>query len=130
MDCDTYFLSNTALQIWQRNDIDGQNRMFSCLSQIHKEGFFRRVIYRNKSGDDSMNRDLAESAFLNAWETFNNNGKAGKVQFSQAVYTGYFYIAFKRSYLKMIGGELKKHGAEKAFMVGEPTSYDTMLDNE
>jgi DNA-directed RNA polymerase specialized sigma24 family protein len=129
MDCNTYFLSSVALQIWQRNDEDGQNRMLTCLSQVHKEGFFRRVIYKNRYSD-SVNNELAENAFLMAWESFNINGKAGKISLTEKQYTGYFYIAFKRTYLKLVGTELKKHGAEKEFSLMGDSSYDAIMENE
>ena len=129
MDCNTYFLSSVALQIWQRNDEEGQNRMFSCLSQVHKEGFFKRVIYKNRYGD-VVSVELAENAFLSAWESFNNNGKAGKIALTETQYLGYFYVAFKRTYLKLVGAELKTHGAEREYSLMDKAPYDVLLENE
>jgi DNA-directed RNA polymerase specialized sigma24 family protein len=129
-DCNAYFLSNTAMLIWQKNDINGQNRMFSCLSGVHKGGYFRRVIFKSKHVDETICQELAENAFLSTWETFNNNGKAGKLRFTQTQYTGYFYTAFKGNYLKLLGAELRKYEAEKEFSQGEPIIQEAIVETD
>src|SRR5882762_3734800 len=115
-----YFLSNTAMEIWQKADIEGQNKMFACLYEIHKESYFRRVIFKNSSIPEYRFRELAENAFLIAWEVFNKNGSAGKISFSSTEYTGFFFIIFKRTYLKIIGKELRQLSAEKEFGKAQP----------
>jgi DNA-directed RNA polymerase specialized sigma24 family protein len=131
IDCDTYFNSSTAIRIWRENDAAGEQRMFSCLCEVHKEDYFRKVIFSGGRIDEASCRDLAEDAFLATWETFNQHGKASRLDFQQPAYTGYFYVAFKRNYLKMLGKELKKMSAEKAFVrAGEQSTLPFAEGNE
>lgn len=117
-----YFLSKTAIEIWQKKDTASQNKMFECLYKIHKEAFFRRVIFRHSFIHESILKELAENAFLTAWESFNNNGKAGKIIFAGNEYTGYFYIVFKNHYLKLLQKENTKALNKNEF---EKIQHDT-----
>ncbi|MBS1597426.1 MAG: sigma-70 family RNA polymerase sigma factor [Bacteroidetes bacterium] len=126
--CSYYFLSTTAIDIWQKKDIEGQNRMFACLYENHKENYFRRVIFKNSVVPEYKFREFAENAFLKAWESFNENGKAGKINFSNPDYVGFFFIIFKRTYLKIIGKELLRTNAEKEFGMNQHSSEENDLE--
>jgi RNA polymerase sigma factor (sigma-70 family) len=115
MDRGYYFLSSTAMEIWQKDDGGGQQKMFTWLSVTHKEPWFRRVIYSSSDISGSELRDLAENVFLGTWETFNRNGKAGKLRFDKPEYTSYLFTAFKGNYLKSLQKELMRVKAEREF---------------
>src|ERR1700761_3184768 len=104
-DCDHYFLSSTAVRIWQSGDEEGQRQMFACVSTIHKPAYFQRVVYRNKAIDDTVLLEMAENVFLQTWETFNANGRLGRIQLEQDRYTPYLFFAFKGNYLKSLTKE-------------------------
>ena len=128
-DCAYYFLSSTAMDIWQRGDSEGQKRMLACLSSIHKESYFRRVVYKNRAIDDSLLQEMAENVFLKTWETFNDNGLRGKLHFDKPEYTAYLFIAFKGNYLKSLEKELRRVQAEREFGGSQPQSSEEMTDD-
>src|ERR1700709_784179 len=105
MDRSYYVLSSTALEMWQQDNREGQQQMFACLSATHKESWFRRVIYRNSEIPEPLLADLAENVFLNTWELFTANGKAGKLRFDKPEYVSYLFTAFKGNYLKALQKE-------------------------
>ncbi len=105
INCSYYFLSETALEIWQRNDGAGEQQMFECLYKVNREPFFRRVVYRHSIIKEDILNELAENAFLSAWVAFNENGKSGKIKFASREHTGYFFIVFKNHYLKLLEKE-------------------------
>ncbi|MDR3714522.1 MAG: hypothetical protein P4L51_17045 [Puia sp.] len=119
-DCSYYFLSDTAIRIWKGADIEGQNRMFECLYSVHKASFFRQVIFKKSRIPEHRLEEFAETAFLVAWESFNERGKAGKISLSSPEYTGFFFWAFKNNYLKLFEKELKRVLAEKEFGKDQP----------
>ena len=124
--CGHYFLSETANGIWATGDAVGQNRMFECLYETHRDAYFRRVIFKNSIIPEYRFRELAENAFLKAWELFNENGKAGKIHFSGREYTGFFFIIFKRTYLKLVAKEMRLAYAETDFgLLQRPVSEPT-----
>lgn len=114
-DCSYYFLSSTAIGIWQNDDQEGQKNMFACLSAIYKDPWFHRVIFKSSEIPNDVLKDLAENVFLATWEKFNENGKAGKLQFDKPEYTSYLFTAFKGNYLKALQKELKQAKAEQEF---------------
>ncbi|HLK29915.1 MAG TPA: sigma-70 family RNA polymerase sigma factor [Puia sp.] len=116
INCSHYFLSETALAIWQQNDLLGEKQMFECLYKVNKETFFRRVIFRHSTIKDDILGELAENAFLSAWEAFNENGKAGKIKFASREHTGYFFIVFKNHYLKLLEKENRQEKAKKEIL--------------
>lgn len=128
--CGHYFLSNTAMEIWQKGDMEGQNRMFACLYKIHKESYFRRVIFKNSIIPEYKFREFAENAFLKAWEAFNESGRAGKISFSSTEYTGFFFIIFKRTYLKILGKELRQANAEQEFGKVQPGASEPAIETK
>ena len=80
-DCDYYFLSKTAIEIWQKNDIRSQDRMYECLTSEHKKSFFKQVIFKSKIVPEHRLTEIAESVFITTWVTFNSKGKAGEIVF-------------------------------------------------
>jgi DNA-directed RNA polymerase specialized sigma24 family protein len=115
IDCDYYFLTGTAREIWQKGDKQGENRMLTCLYTLHKEDFFRRVIYKNNRLVNERMTELAESAFLLAWEAFNNDGKAGRNKTKEHRYTWYFFGIFKYKFLRLLQDEQVRRASEAEF---------------
>ena len=52
--------------------------MLAYVIKLHKENWFRRVIYTRSSVAGWKLREFAERAFRDAWEKFNEAGRAGK----------------------------------------------------
>lgn len=89
--------------------------MLACLSETHKASWFRRVVFKNGRVPEYRLVELAEDAFLIAWEDFSKRGRAGNLHLSGREYTGFFFIAFKNNYLKLLEKELRQKMAEQAF---------------
>jgi DNA-directed RNA polymerase specialized sigma24 family protein len=119
-DCGHYFLSSTAADIWKRGDDIGSGRMLACLSAIHKESYFRRVVYKSRLIDGMVLLELAETVFLQTWEVFNKRGREGRLKLDGPEYTAYFFTAFKGNYLKSLEKELRRVTAEKEFGSWQP----------
>jgi hypothetical protein len=122
MDCNHYFLSTTAIEIWQNDDTHGHNRMYNCLVKMHKENFFKSVIFKSTMVPEHISFEIAENVFSTSWVDFNIKGKAGQIIFEKAVYTGLFYTIFKRNYLKQIKIEMRNIQAEKEYRNSKETS--------
>lgn len=114
-DCSYYFLSKTAIQLWQKDDVSGQNRMYECLAAMYKESFFKQVIFKSKTVPEYRLVEIAENVFITTWLTFNTKGKAGEIEFKSSEYTGFFYTIFKRNYIKFSEKEVRQADAEKEF---------------
>ena len=114
-DCGYYFLSSTAIAIWQQDDREGEDKMLVCLSTVYRQAWFQRVIFNSSALSVEMLRDMAESVFLSTWEHFSAQGKAGKLRFDKPEYTSYLFTAFKGNYLKALQRELRRVEAERAF---------------
>ena len=115
MDCNYYFLTGTALEIWRNGDKEGENRMWKCLYERREEHFFPRVIYRNGRVAVERITELAETAFHTAWEAFTNDGRAGKNRTSDRQYTAYFFGIFRFKFLKLLAQEQVRRTAEEEF---------------
>ena len=114
-DCGYYFLSSTAIAIWQQDDREGEGKMLGCLSTVYRQIWFERVIFTSSALSGEALRDMAENVFLSTWEYFNAQGKAGKLRFDKPEYTAYLFTAFKGNYLKALQRELRRVDAERAF---------------
>jgi DNA-directed RNA polymerase specialized sigma24 family protein len=110
-----YFLSSTAIAIWQRGDREGEDKMLVCLSTVYRQAWFDRVIFNSSLLSGEALWDMAATVFLSTWEHFNEQGKAGKLRFDKPEYTSYLFTAFKGNYLKALQKELRRVEAEKAF---------------
>lgn len=38
-ECGYYFLKETAIEAWKKNDIDTQNKMLVCVTKLHKKNW-------------------------------------------------------------------------------------------
>ena len=114
-DCGYYFLSSTAIAIWQRGDREGEDKMLVCLSTVYRPAWFDRVIFNSSVLSGEALRDMAATVFLSTWEHFTAQGKAGKLRFNKPEYTSYLFTAFKGNYLKALQKELRRVEAEKSF---------------
>ena len=130
IDCDYFFLSKTALQIWRTGDINGQKRMHECIASIHKELFFKQVIFKNGRIPQFRLLEIAEEVFLTSWENFNIKGKAGEIALERDLYTGFFYTIFKRNYIKFLMKEIKKAGAEIEFSKRYSSASEIAIDKD
>jgi hypothetical protein len=130
VDCNYYFLSETALQIWQRNDGSGQKKMYDCLTAIHKPAFFRQVIFKNGKVPEHRLLQLAEDTFETTWENFTIKGMAGDFIFKKTEYTGLFYTIFKRSYIRDFEKEIEKVNAEIEFYKNHPANGKAPMDTD
>ena len=108
------------MEIWKRGDDSGLGRMLACLSAVHKESWFRRVVYKSGLIDGAVLREMAESVFLQTWEMFNQRGREGRLRLDGLEYTAYLFIAFKGNYLKTLEKELRRVVAEKEFGSRQP----------
>jgi hypothetical protein len=115
LDSAYYLLSSTAMDMWHKRDIAGQDNMFRCLSQTHKASFFGRVIFRNGAVPEYRLRDLAENVFLETWEVFSRKGQAGEIVLQSREYAGFYFVMFKRGYLKALEKEILARKAELEF---------------
>jgi DNA-directed RNA polymerase specialized sigma24 family protein len=118
-----YFLSSTAKKFWEKNDLEGQNKMFAFLVKVHKDSFFRRVTYVTGSVPDYLLTEMAENVFLSTWETFNKKGIANEIKITGIEYTGFFYIMFKRAYLKALEKMIRQ--SKQEYEYGLMQSSDT-----
>jgi DNA-directed RNA polymerase specialized sigma24 family protein len=125
-DCDYFFLSSTAKEMWKTNDEIGLNKMFACLVKIYKESFFRRVIYKTKNVPEYMLHELAENVFVSAWESFNKKGITGETEIAGIEYTGFLFTIFKRAYLKGLEKAIRQSKEENLY--GRMQSQDTETD--
>ncbi|MEP7145022.1 MAG: hypothetical protein ABI707_19205 [Ferruginibacter sp.] len=126
-DCDYYFSKDTAIAAWKNNDITTQNRMLVCVTNQHKEYWFRRVIYKGGCVAEWQLKELAENAFLLAWEKFNDAGKAGKGNIKRPQYINLLYKIFKNTFLKLLEQEKKDRVAENIFSLGESAENETSV---
>lgn len=121
-ECGYYLLSSTAMDVWKRGDVDGIGRMMVCVAAVHKESFFRRVIYRSSLVAPEALRELAETIFWETWERFNERGREGMLRLDGREYAGYLFTAFKGNYLKGLEREVRRavaEGESRNFGVGE-----------
>ena len=114
-DCGYYFLSSTALHIWKMNDNDGEEQMLVCITKEKKQQWFRRVIFKSGSIPEWRLTELAEDAFIAAWNWFVTKGRSG-IKFEKTTYTGLLFIVFKRFYLKTLAKETVQYNAEQFFI--------------
>ncbi|MDQ6763420.1 MAG: hypothetical protein M3015_12440 [Bacteroidota bacterium] len=127
-DCDHYFLSKTAVEIWQKDDAKGQSKMYDCLKNVYKESFFRQVVFKSKTVPYYRLTEIAESVFNSAWTNITLKGKEGKIVFEEPEYTGFFYTVFKRNYLKLSAKEIKYAEIENKYRQGQETKTEMKTD--
>jgi DNA-directed RNA polymerase specialized sigma24 family protein len=114
-DCGYYLLTSTANEIWKQGDEAGLGKMLACVAAVHKESFFRRVIYKSRLVEPVMLRELGENVFLQTWEVFIRRGREGSLRLEAKEYAGYLFVAFKGNYLKALERELNRVAAEREF---------------
>ena len=119
-----YFLKETAISVWKNEDTDTRNKMLVYLIELHKENWFKRVIYKKGFIAAWKLREFAEDAFEIAWEKFNEGGKAGKINIKRSEYLNLLYTIFRYTFLKLLEQEKKYRIAERVFFKNE------MLENE
>jgi hypothetical protein len=120
----------TALKIWQEDDVAGEASMYKCLL-LEKDGFFRRVIYKNGKIHEDVLNDIAETAFTDAWLDIRRRAKGGQLVIKEATVIGYFYITFRNSYLRLVDQEEKRKKKEKDSADGKPTvGHNTKEEND
>jgi hypothetical protein len=124
MDCDHYFLSETAQLIWKTNDSSGEKKMYECMSSVHKESFFKRVVFQNNYVPYYRALDIAEGVFNIEWIKFNEKGRAGIIVLESLTYTGLFYIIFKRAYIRVIEREMKIAKHEISYKKSQPMTIN------
>ena len=114
-DCNYYFLTSTAKQIWISNDTQGESRMFECLSSVHKNSFFNKVIFKDGIVPEFKSKEFAEDAFVLTWQQLREKGRQGNFSIEQDEYTWYFFRSFKFNYLKQLEKEIKLQKAIKDY---------------
>ncbi len=117
--CSHYFLSSTALHIWEMHDRNGENQMLACLIAEKKSPWFDRVIFKSGTVPEWQLQELAEDAFVATCEWFIRNGRAGTIHIEKTEYTGLLFTIFKRLYIKLIEKQIvleakEKYGIEQA----------------
>jgi len=117
-----YFLTTTALNIWRENDSREEDKLYKCLLQ-KKEGFFRGVVYKNGIIHEDVLGAFAETAFSDAYMYCKDKARKGTLVIDSKEYTGFFYIVFKRMYLKFCEKELREGKAGATFINAQPESY-------
>ena len=114
-----YFLRETAISVWKDGDTDTQNKMLVNLIKLHKENWFKRVIYTKGFIAVWKLREFAEDAFEMAWEKFNERGKAGTLIIKNSQYLNLFYGIFRHTFLKLLEQEKKYLIAEQVYFKNE-----------
>lgn len=110
-----YLLTETAKRICRQGDRDGLQKMLTSLTGLHKASFFRRVVFAQPSIPPVLLEELAETVFLQTWETFVRKIGEGSLEVQSPDYTGLFFVMFKRSYLKELGKEIRRVRVEKEY---------------
>lgn len=112
--CEEYFLSARAREIWRNADREGEARMLKCLDEKHRENFFGQVIYRNGRVEEERLRELAREAWAAACEVFITQGRAGNYTITDLDYVGYFRQIFWNKFMdELTGAQARKAAAEK-----------------
>jgi hypothetical protein len=124
MDCNYYFLTSTAKQIWFSNDTQAEGIMFECLSSTHKKSFFNKVVFKGGTIPEYKLSDFADEAFLLTWEQISAKGKEGRFSIDDVEYTWFFFRAFKFNYLKQLEKAIKLQKAEKGYGNSMPLTSD------
>lgn len=119
-----YFLRETAIAAWKKNDMAIQDKMFVCIAKFHKENWFRRVIYTGGTVAEWHLTELAGNAFLLAWEKFNTDGKSGKLVIHREVYVNLLYKIFKNTFLKLLAQQRKMMMAEDAYAMNKSSENE------
>lgn len=114
-DCNYYFLSKTATEIWKTKDACGQNKMYECCNAIQKPRFFKTVVFKNGMIHEERLQHIAEDVFIKSWEDFNLKGIKEGYDFKKTEYTNLLYIIFKRAYIKRLKWEIIRANAEQDF---------------
>lgn len=122
-ECDHYFLTTTAKQIWQEDDEQGMRQMYDCLCAVHKEAFFCSLIYDKKERRDSPMREMAEDAFTDAWLEFNTRGRSGLLVIDRSTYIPYFRRMLKGKFIDSLRKEKARQLKEQAYRHLHP-EYD------
>jgi DNA-directed RNA polymerase specialized sigma24 family protein len=112
---DHYFLTATAQEIWLRGEKEDEDKLLEALYRIRKEKYFPRVIYPNGRVEIERMAELAEAAFLRAWEDFSRDGRAGKNKTKERSYVWYFFGIFRNKFLNLLGEEQVRLRAEIEF---------------
>lgn len=112
---DHFFLTATAQEVWQRGEKAGEDRMLEALYRIRREKYFPRVIYSNSRVQMERMIELAEAAFLRAWEDFSRDGRAGKNKTQERSYVWYFFGIFRYKFLSLLSEEQARLRAEAEF---------------
>lgn len=116
-DCEGYFYTETALDIWKKRDWERENLMLKCLDTVHKENFFSRVKFMNGRLEADRLNGLAEDIWVDAQTDFIEKGRAGKLLIRETTYIGYYWSIFKYKFLDMQGRELVLKKAKEEFGV-------------
>lgn len=127
--CNFFFLTATAVEIWASKDAVSENKMFECLYTCEKQGFFSRVIFQNGLIHEKILTELAENAFVSAWEDFSKSGRMGRLDIKSPVYTGFFFIIFKNKYLRLLEKENRIAGEKLSFGSLQSASVNADTDN-
>lgn len=129
-ECGYYFLTETAVAAWTNNDNHTQNEMLLCITKLHKENWFKSVIYKNGFLAEWKLKEFAENAFLFSWEKFNEDGMAGRSNVQSKEYTNYLYKMFRNTFLKTLEKARKNTTDEKFFGIEEVTTSSASEETE
>jgi DNA-directed RNA polymerase specialized sigma24 family protein len=125
---DYYFLTATAQEIWLRGVKEEEDKLLEALYRIRKEKYFPRVIYLNGRVATERMMELAEAAFLRAWEDFSRDGRARKNKTKERSYVWYFFGIFRYKFLDLLGEEQVRLQAEAEF--GSRYSVESVAEFE
>ena len=112
---DHYFLTETARAVWLRGGKEEEDKLLEALYRIRREKYFPRVIYSNGRIESERMMELAEAAFLRAWEDFSRDGRAGKNKTKERSYVWYFFGIFRNKFLDLLAEEQVRLQAEVEF---------------
>lgn len=112
---DHYFLTATAREVWLRGEKEEEDKLLEALYRIRREKYFPRVIYPNGRVASERMMELAEAAFLRAWEDFSRDGRAGKNKTTERSYVWYFFGIFRYKFLNLLAEEQVRLRAEAEF---------------
>jgi DNA-directed RNA polymerase specialized sigma24 family protein len=125
---DHYFLTATAREVWLRGEKEEEDKLLEALYRIRREKYFPRVIYPNGRVVVERMLELAEAAFLRAWEDFSRDGRAGKNKTAERSYVWYFFGIFRNKFLNLLAEEQVRLLAEVEF--GNRYSTESMAEFE
>ena len=125
-----YSLTAFIMKVWETSDEEGRSAAWKYLNEIEKPKWFRRVIFKHSKLSYEDLVDIAEDAFITAWDSFDKNGKLGKIKIEEPTYIGYLFRSFKNNFLKGLEKRQRGLSAEEEFGIEKNSEHSVDINRE